>query len=570
LGGALSLNPFQADADVRERVSAISRACGDAVRTSLRAALAAGRHDLAGNMGGVVAGSAAAAIARQNGISADELMLLALEVAQDFAHPPISGFHVGAVGCEAGTGNLVFGGNLEFPGAGIANTVHGEGFVFCRAFSRGTSIDTLALGEAHPCAHCRQFLSEFATSRDLVLIDPLGHRLTLAQLYPWPFDPGYLGETGIVPGEEHDRTFNLPRRGTAADPGREALEAAGRRSHVPYGKSPAAVQLRLRDGATVTGATIESVAFNPAMTPMQTALIDLHAHGYSFEDIVDAAVATVPGAPIDYVSAARELLSAVAPHVSLAVIQGREPNADDTAPLLSDRWSGFEVTLASAEPMFAVLPVGALEDHGLHLPMTTDTILAKAVALRIAGQIDGWLLPAIGYGETWTSVSWDGTLSISPETLRAIIVDIGRGLLRTGNISLVIVNGHFGNRSPIELAARDLKAMKLPVLYLDYPGLEAIAAEVCESKPAAPGFYHADEVETSMMLAVAPESVSMPAATANYPQFPPTWGHEALRLRDFAGMSVFGDPRPATSVKGRKIIAHIVEESVRLIKGWAP
>lgn len=306
----MSVNPFQADEAVRDRVARLVSERGKAVTAALRAALAETRHDLAGNLGGVVRGDVAGAIAEQNGISPDELMLLALGVAEDYSHPPVSSFHVGVVGREAGTGNLVFGGNLEFPGAPIASTVHGEGFVFCRSFSRGTIIETIAIGEAHPCAHCRQFLSEFAHARDLVLIDPLGHRLTLSQLYPWPFDPAYLGQTGIIPG----RNYAL-----ALEAYDVTLRAAGRRSYTPYGKSPAAIVLTTKDGHVIAGAAIESVAFNPTMTPLQTALIDLYAHGFSNDDIAFATLGVTPGAPVDYVSATTELLIAVAPGVTLNV-----------------------------------------------------------------------------------------------------------------------------------------------------------------------------------------------------------------------------------------------------------
>jgi cytidine deaminase len=310
LGGALSVNPFSSDAAVPERLATIDRDRGNAVRTSLRAALAATRRDLAGNMGGVVPGDVAASIADQNSISWDELMLLGLGAAEDFSRPPISDFHVGAIGRETGTGNLVFGGNLEFPGAPITNTVHGEGFVFCRSFSRGTTIETIAIGEAHPCAHCRQFLSEFAAARDLILIDPLGHRLTMAQLYPWPFDPAYLGQTGIVPGTEYASHLEAAN---------SVLRTVGRRSYTPYGKGPAAVVLTTKDGHAVTGAVIESVAFNPTMTPLQTALIDLYAHGFSNDDIAFAILGATPGASVDYVSAVTALLISVAPGVTLDV-----------------------------------------------------------------------------------------------------------------------------------------------------------------------------------------------------------------------------------------------------------
>jgi cytidine deaminase len=242
-------------------------------------------------------------------------MLLARQHAEGFAHPPISNFFVGAVAHEAETGNLVFGGNLEFPRAHIGNTVHGEGFVATRAFSRGTSLDIIAIGEAHPCAHCRQYLSEFAATQRLLLIDPLGHRLKMAELYPWPFDPAYLGETGALPGAIGYPDLAL-RPNDVSDAVAQRLLDLGRRCHTPYGKAPAAIVLELRDGAIIGGSAIESVAFNPTISPLQAAMIDLYAHGYGHADIAGATMAAVEGAAVDYVAHAHDLLSAITPTAS--------------------------------------------------------------------------------------------------------------------------------------------------------------------------------------------------------------------------------------------------------------
>jgi creatinine amidohydrolase len=133
---------------------------------------------------------------------------------------------------------------------------------------------------------------------------------------------------------------------------------------------------------------------------------------------------------------------------------------------------------------------------------------------------------------------------------------------------LVTVNGHFGNREPIALAARALGEAGFPVLHLDYPRLEALAAELMESEPAGPGFYHADEVETSIMLALAPETVRMEKAAPEYPAFPELFGSEPMPLSVFNTSGVFGDPRPATAAKGEAMIAGIVAESLRLIGVW--
>lgn len=227
-----------------------------------------------------------------------------------------------------------------------------------------------------------------------------------------------------------------------------------------------------------------------------------------------------------------------------------------------------DVAAATERGTLAVLAIGACEQHGAHLPLTTDTDMAHGVAGRIATELDALLLPPITYGDAWNNEAFPGTISLSPATLRAMIEDIGHGVRRMGVRGLVIINGHFGNREPIALAARSVVGAGLPVVHLDYPGMEALAGRICDSEPAAPGFYHADEVETAIMLALRPEAVDMSRAAPEYPEFPPTFGIEPMQLRDFVSSGVFGDPRPATAAKGEALIAGIVAESVRLVSVW--
>jgi cytidine deaminase len=306
----LSHNPFVADPVIRARIADLLPKIGADVAAAIGQTLRSS-HSLASNLGGVVEKAEVdQLIAAFSLTGVEDLMLLALSAAQEIAHPPISDFHVGSVGLEVETGNLVLGGNVEFPGTHLGTTVHGEGFVFTRAFSRGTTISTIAIGEAHPCAHCRQYLSEFTATRDLTLIDPLGHRLTMAQLYPWPFDPDYLGETGAVPNK---KLWTLKAEDTL-------LRDTGERAHTPYSKCPGAIVLTLEDGSLVRGAAIESVAFNPTMGPLQAALIDLLAHGRSYDEIVSARLGTVCGGAVDYSMSVDELLGRVAPQAQLEVI----------------------------------------------------------------------------------------------------------------------------------------------------------------------------------------------------------------------------------------------------------
>jgi creatinine amidohydrolase len=228
-------------------------------------------------------------------------------------------------------------------------------------------------------------------------------------------------------------------------------------------------------------------------------------------------------------------------------------------------WPDIQAAWQSGK--IAILPFGAQEEHGPHCPLSTDTRMADGFAARLAAELDAVLLPAIPYGETWSTSGFPGTISLSPETIRSIVLDIGRSLHDQGVRALVIINGHFGNRAPIELACRELKSgLAFPVLLVDYPGMEQLAQEICDSAPAAPSFYHADEVETSIMLALAPGDVRMERAAAEYPVFPPTFGAEPILLNTFCCSGVFGDPRPATAEKGEKLLQGLTEKSLVLIR----
>lgn len=212
----------------------------------------------------------------------------------------------------------------------------------------------------------------------------------------------------------------------------------------------------------------------------------------------------------------------------------------------------------------AVLPVGALEQHGPHLPLSTDTLTAEAVAERLADALDALLLPAIGYGATWNMSGYRGTVTLRPETVEALAVDIGTGIEAAGARLLVVVNGDWGNREPL---ARAAAALALPTLVLNHPGLDEAAERVRESRPAAPGLMHAEEIETSLVLAIAPETVQG-AAEPVYPDFPPEFGVVPMRMHGFSPTGVFGDPRPATAEKGAALLDAVVAASLETIAAF--
>jgi creatinine amidohydrolase len=216
----------------------------------------------------------------------------------------------------------------------------------------------------------------------------------------------------------------------------------------------------------------------------------------------------------------------------------------------------------------AVLPFGALEQHGPHLPLSTDTITAEAVAAALADPLDALLLPTVPYGDTWNMSGYPGTVSLRSETVTAIAEDIGRGIAGSGARAFVIVNGDWGNRAPLAVAARRLDEV-LPTIVLDHPGLDAAADRVRESPPAAAGLAHAEEVETSLLLHVAPHLVG-DERPAEYPLFPSDFGVRPMRMHPFSVSGVFGDAGPASDVKGAALLEAIVQASLAVLRDMLP
>lgn len=217
----------------------------------------------------------------------------------------------------------------------------------------------------------------------------------------------------------------------------------------------------------------------------------------------------------------------------------------------------------------AVLPFGAFEQHGPHLPLSTDTSMAVALARRVAEAVGGFVLPPVCFGETSSNDGFAGTVSLSFDTVCAIALDICAGVRRCGFRCLIVVNGDFGNQAPLRVAAREaLSRLEWPMLVIDYPGLAEVAGEVCETRPAGPGIYHADELETSVMLAVRPDSVRMDRSVAEYPFLPPTFGSVPTRMHDLSRSGVFGDPRPASAEKGEQILDALADRAVAVAQAF--
>lgn len=236
------------------------------------------------------------------------------------------------------------------------------------------------------------------------------------------------------------------------------------------------------------------------------------------------------------------------------------------------RWQDLswpEVVGAVARSPYAVLPFGAIEEHGPHLPLGTDAMAAESLCALIAERADLLELPVMPYGQVWSLEHFDGSLSVSDATLVAMITELAGGLQRVGVKGLVLLSAHLGNAAALKKATRALEESGgLPVIALTYPGLASVATQVRESPESHPGIMHADELETSIMLALHGDVVRMGAAVSEYPEYPAHFDVGAVRWDTVSDSGVFGDATAATAEKGEVIIDHVVTTAVELIAGW--
>jgi creatinine amidohydrolase len=202
-----------------------------------------------------------------------------------------------------------------------------------------------------------------------------------------------------------------------------------------------------------------------------------------------------------------------------------------------------------------ILPVGSVEEHGPHLPLGTDTFHALEVACRAAQLRPVVVAPPLYYGLCRSTREHPGTVSISGETLRALVTDLGREFHRQGAGSLVIMSGHAGGTHMAALVeAGETLLAELPDLQVAVVNLLDLLREVVASQPElvqTKGDSHAGEVETALMLAAYPHLVQG-TAPAEWPTFP-----KYLLVRDkrrYWPGGVWGDPAPATAAQGEKIL----------------
>jgi creatinine amidohydrolase len=211
----------------------------------------------------------------------------------------------------------------------------------------------------------------------------------------------------------------------------------------------------------------------------------------------------------------------------------------------------------------AVLPIGAVEQHGRHLPVGTDVMLAESLAGRLAERLDAYLLPPLAVTSSVEHRKTKGTVYLRADTLALVIRDIASSLRDSGFTRLILANFHGGNwilKPTIRQLNRDLADFRTILLAPELPAAEA--EKIFEH---ATGDVHGGEYETSLMLHLHPQHVRKFTADAT----PETFSRQAfLDYFDTAELTRHGHwgwPAAATAEKGRQAFEHLVEASLAFI-----
>jgi creatinine amidohydrolase len=209
----------------------------------------------------------------------------------------------------------------------------------------------------------------------------------------------------------------------------------------------------------------------------------------------------------------------------------------------------------------AIIPVGSLEQHGSHLPVSTDSLIAEYISRMVAEMVGAFVLPVVSYGVSFEHKPMFN-VSLRNSTLSTMICDACVSLAENRIRQIILINGHHGNMGALQYIAQEL-AGRIPktvhVHTIHY-------WHMMKSE-----FDHAGEVETSLVLAIAPELVRMDRAAPNSKRLSKSKAAYSSitnapgSFPRITGNGVWGDPRKATAEKGNKLIQEVTARLAKTI-----
>lgn len=235
--------------------------------------------------------------------------------------------------------------------------------------------------------------------------------------------------------------------------------------------------------------------------------------------------------------------------------------------------------MPNKENVVLLQPIGAIEQHGPHLPLIVDTAISTAVVGKALAQLEpdipAYALPPLCYGKSNEHWHFPGTISLTAQTLIATLMEVGESLYRAGFRKLALVNGHGGQPQIMEIVARDLHQRQedflvFPLFVWRVPHLPLDLLSPQELELG----IHAGDAETSLMLSLLPDQVQMELAVKEYPPDLPQDSVLSMEgklpfawtTRDLSRSGVLGDPTVASRDKGDRFLTALVQGWVQVIR----
>lgn len=241
-----------------------------------------------------------------------------------------------------------------------------------------------------------------------------------------------------------------------------------------------------------------------------------------------------------------------------------------------------EIRTAVAEQRVAVLPVGTIEQHGPHLPLSTDVLTSTEMSRRAVERIpqEAILLPSVFYAFNEHHLDFPGTIAIAGETFINYVTDIGRSLAHHGFRKILLVNGHGSNVPFLDIVARNISNQTASICAM-VPWWNLVPrdvlAEIRESEFPG-GMAHGCELETSIILYVRGDLVQMDKAAKdiNFQKsdfiFWDLQGGSPVFFQEwfsrYSKTGIVGDPTKASLDKGRRVTEAVIDQMIALIRDF--